>query len=82
MNVVQYSSIFYIFSQVGVEGLVPLTYVYVDSALLAGTQLTHRFRSTFIALHQHLDTYLDKRESAIVVSLIVRTVVHKYMYVK
>ncbi|KAK4300624.1 hypothetical protein Pmani_027179 [Petrolisthes manimaculis] len=52
--------------EVGVEGLVPLTYVYVDSALLAGTQLTHRFRSTFIALHQHLDTYLDKRESATV----------------
>lgn len=73
---------FCIFSQVGVEGLVPLTYVYVDSALLAGTQLTHRFRSTFIALHQHLDTYLDKRESAIVVSEIVRSIVQNYTHLK
>ena len=48
--------------------LAPLAYVYVDSALLASTQLTQRFRSTFIALHEHLDTYLDKKDSAIVVS--------------
>lgn len=48
----------------GLSGLAPLAYVYVDAALLAGAQLTQRFRSTFIALHEHLDTYLDKRESA------------------
>ncbi|XP_042223634.1 protein furry-like [Homarus americanus] len=48
----------------GVDGLAPLMYVYVDAALLGVTQLTQRFRSTFIALHEHLDTYLDKRESA------------------
>ncbi|XP_042872601.1 protein furry-like isoform X6 [Penaeus japonicus] len=46
--------------------LAPLAYVYVDATLLGGTQLMQRFRSTFIALHEHLDTYLDKRESAIV----------------
>lgn len=48
----------------GVGGLAPVAYVYADAALLAVTQLTQRFRSTFIALHEHLDTYLDKRESA------------------
>ncbi|XP_069960081.1 protein furry isoform X3 [Cherax quadricarinatus] len=48
----------------GVGGLAPLAYVYMDAALLSVTQLTQRFRSTFIALHEHLDTYLDKRESA------------------
>lgn len=46
--------------------LAPLAYVYVDATLLGSTQLMQRFRSTFIALHEHLDTYLDKRESAIV----------------
>ncbi|XP_045105728.1 protein furry-like isoform X4 [Portunus trituberculatus] len=48
----------------GVAGTAPLPYVFVDSMLLNLTQLTPRFRSTFIALHEHLDTYLDKRDSA------------------
>lgn len=52
------------FFQQGVSGTAPLPYVFVDTVLLTLTQLAPRFRSTFIALHEHLDTYLDKRDSA------------------
>ena len=28
-----------------------------------------KFRSTFVALQEHIDTYLDKQETALIVSL-------------
>ncbi|XP_064103219.1 protein furry-like isoform X6 [Macrobrachium nipponense] len=65
-NEMMHSSSVFLQQMEAVASLAPLAYIYVDAALLASTQLTQRFRSTFIALHEHLDTYLDKRDSAIV----------------
>ena len=51
-----------------VNGIAPLPYVYIDVALLQQTNQAQKFRSTFIALHEHLDTFLDKKENTLVVS--------------
>ena len=53
-----------------VNGVAPLPYIFMDVALLSQSSQAAKFRSTFIALHEHLDTFLDKRESALVVSTI------------
>ncbi|KAK7083342.1 hypothetical protein SK128_027880, partial [Halocaridina rubra] len=65
-NDMLHSSALFLQQLEAISGLAPLAYVYMDSTLLMTTQTTQRFRSTFIALHEHLDTYLDKKESAIV----------------
>ncbi|KAB7503185.1 Protein furry [Armadillidium nasatum] len=43
-----------------------LPYIYLDSFLLTFSGFTQKFRSTFIALNEHLDTYLDKQDNAFV----------------
>ncbi|XP_076040545.1 microtubule binding protein furry isoform X4 [Oratosquilla oratoria] len=48
------------------SGVAPLPYVYLDSTLINLTHQSQRFRSSIIAINEHLDTYLDKKESALV----------------
>ncbi|KAF2356424.1 hypothetical protein FHG87_012821 [Trinorchestia longiramus] len=45
----------------------PLPYVYLDSALLERGGVASKVRSSFIALHEHTDTFLDKLDTALMV---------------
>ena len=36
--------------------------------MLNAATLTHEFKSTFIALQEHIDTYMDKQEAAVMVN--------------
>ena len=46
----------------------PLPYVYVDAAMLNACALQSKVGSSFIALHEHTDTFLDKLDTALMVS--------------